>query len=137
DSVASALHVVRQQDGAIRGIIHGAGFEASARFERKKPEAVLKTIATKVDGAQWLWELTGDDPLAAFVAFGSTSGRFGGVGQTDNSMTIDLICRMCSVYKSQRPDCRVIAVHWPPWSEIGMAAQQESKFALEAAGVAF
>ena len=137
DAVAAVLQNIRRDCGPIRGIIHGAGVENAARFDRKKPESVEATVTSKVDGAQWLWELTADDPLTTFVAFGSTSGRFGGMGQTDYSMSSDLLCKMCSNYAALRPDCRVIAVHWPPWAEIGMAARPESKFALEASGLSF
>ena len=137
DAVAGMLQNIRRQHGPIRGIVHGAGVEAAARFDRKKPDSVLPTIAAKVDGARWLWDLTAEDNLGYFVGFGSTSGRFGGLGQTDYSMSSDLLCRMCSQFGAERPDCHVFGIHWSPWDEIGMAARPESRFALEAAGLKF
>ncbi len=137
ESVAQVLDVVRSLHGPIRGVIHGAGLEAAARFERKPVESVIATVETKVTGAVWLWELTAQDPLKFFVAFGSTSGRFGGVGQTDYSMASDLLCRLCSQLGSQGRDCRVVGIHWPPWDEVGMAVRPESQFALRASGLTF
>ena len=137
ESVRAMLDAVRQQDGPITGVIHGAGIEAAARFDRKQPESVRRTVTSKVDGARWLWELTAEDDLRWFVGFGSTSGRFGGIGQTDYSMASDLLCRMAWQFSAERPDCRVFGIHWPPWGEVGMAARPESRFALESAGLKF
>ena len=137
ESVAQVLVAVRTKHGPIRGVIHGAGLEAAARFQRKQAESVIATIETKVAGAVWLWELTAQDPVRDFVAFGSTSGRFGGTGQTDYSMASDLLCRLCSQFAAQRRDCRVVGIHWPPWDEVGMAARPESQFALRASGLTF
>src|SRR5262245_22746307 len=81
--LAKVLDVIRATDGPIHGVIHGAGFERAASFEKKNAELVDRTIGAKVDGAAALMELTQRDPLKYFAAFGSVSGRFGGVGQTD------------------------------------------------------
>ena len=137
DSVGNMLQAVRDLHGPITGIIHGAGIEAAARFDRKKADSVRLTVTSKVDGARWLWDHTANDNLSYFVGFGSTSGRFGGLGQTDYSMASDLLCRMGWQFGTERPDCRVFGIHWPPWGEVGMAARPESRFALESAGLKF
>jgi acyl transferase domain-containing protein/NAD(P)-dependent dehydrogenase (short-subunit alcohol dehydrogenase family)/acyl carrier protein len=137
DAVEAMLREIRSEQLPITGIVHGAGIEAAARFERKNAASVEATVASKVDGAIWLWELTAEDPLQYFIGFGSTSGRFGGLGQTDYSMSSDLLCRLGSLFATERPRCRVVGIHWPPWDEIGMAARPESRFALEASGLTF
>lgn len=137
DSVGNMLQAVRDLHGPITGIIHGAGIEAAARFDRKKTDLVRLTVTSKVDGARWLWDHTVNDNLSYFVGFGSTSGRFGGLGQTDYSMASDLLCRMGWQFGTERPDCRVFGIHWPAWGEVGMAARPESRFALESAGLKF
>ena len=136
-SVGSMLQAVRDLHGPITGVIHGAGIEAAARFDRKKADSVRLTVTSKVDGARWLWEHTAGDNLKYYVGFGSTSGRFGGLGQTDYSMSSDLLCRMGWQFGTERPDCRVFGIHWPAWGEVGMAARPESRFALESAGLKF
>ncbi len=137
ESVGNMLQAVRQLHGPITGIIHGAGIEAAARFDRKQADSVRLTVTSKVDGARWLWDQTAEDNLGYYVGFGSTSGRFGGVGQTDYSMSSDLLCRMGWQFGAERPNCRVFGIHWPPWGEVGMAARPESRFALESAGLKF
>ncbi len=136
-ALARVLDHIRQADGPIHGVIHGAGVEAAARFERKKLEAVTATIAAKVDGAAALMALTREDPLAHFVAFGSVSGRFGGLGQTDYALASDMLCKLICRFRAERPGCAAVAIHWPAWDEVGMAMRPESKVALTVGGQRF
>jgi NAD(P)-dependent dehydrogenase (short-subunit alcohol dehydrogenase family) len=128
--LSRVLTRIREADGPIQGIIHGAGVEAAARFDRKDPESVMTTIASKVDGAMALMDLTHEDPLAYFVGFGSISGRFGGVGQTDYALASDMLCKLVQRFRAERPQCASVAIHWPAWDEAGMAVRPETKLAL-------
>ncbi|MBM82804.1 MAG: hypothetical protein CMJ78_19765, partial [Planctomycetaceae bacterium] len=136
-SLASVLNAIRSQHGEIHGVIHGAGVEAACKFVRKKEDHVRSTLSVKIDGAAHLIELTRNDPLEFFVGFGSTSGRFGGLGQTDYSMAQDMLVKMCQKLRHERPGCRCFGVHWPAWGDVGMAVRPESKIALEASGMQF
>ncbi|MBI1346825.1 KR domain-containing protein, partial [bacterium] len=137
DSLAKTLDAIRQQDGGIHGVIHGAGLEAACRFDKKKRDLVRATIGVKVDAAVSLIELLANDPLEYFVGFGSTSGRFGGMGQCDYSMASDMLCKLCADLRTQRPEVAAIGLHWPPWADVGMAARPESKIALQSSGLTF
>lgn len=136
-ALAAVLEQVRQTDGPISGILHGAGIEAASRFERKQRENVEATIAAKIDGAVALLDLTRQDPLRWFIGFGSTSGRFGGLGQTDYSLASDMLCKLCDWVRVSRPDVAAMGIHWPPWSEVGMAVRPESKLALSSSNLGF
>ncbi len=136
-SLTETLDRIRKADGGIHGIIHGAGVEAACKFEKKKRENVLATLGVKVDAAMMLLELTKFDQLGWFIGFGSTSGRFGGLGQTDYSMASDLLCKICDCVRANRPDVAAVGFHWPPWSDVGMASRPESKIALQSSGLAF
>jgi NAD(P)-dependent dehydrogenase (short-subunit alcohol dehydrogenase family) len=137
ESLRRTLDTIRSEDGPIQGIVHGAGVEAACRFARKRPEMVHMTLASKCDGAANLIALTRQDPLRYFVGFGSTSGRFGGLGQTDYSLASDLLAKMVGRLADERPDCKAVCFHWPAWDDIGMAARPESRVALERAGLSF
>lgn len=123
------LQFIRKRHGGIVGVIHGAGFEQAARFSRKKPELVQRTLGPKVDGAVALMQLTQQDPLQCFIAFGSISGRFGSVGQSDYSMANECLAKWMRWYRNQRPDVIATSVSWHSWDAIGMAVRPESKFA--------
>ena len=126
-----------RKSGPIRGIVHGAGFEAAARFEKKKMPLVERTIDAKAGGAAALIAATAADPIGWFVAFGSTSGRLGGLGQTDYSLANDLLAKQVAALRQQRPKIHAATFHWHAWDEIGMAARPESRFALTKLGLKF
>lgn len=123
--LGATLAAIRQS-GPIRGVVHGAGFEAALRFEKKKRDSVERTLAVKCDGAAALMEQTAGDPLEFFLAFGSVSGRFGGIGQADYATANDLLAKLVDWYRTQRPEVRATTFHWHAWDEVGMAVRPES-----------
>jgi malonyl CoA-acyl carrier protein transacylase/NAD(P)-dependent dehydrogenase (short-subunit alcohol dehydrogenase family)/predicted choloylglycine hydrolase len=137
DALARVLDEVRRIDGSIHGVLHGAGVEEGSRFTRKRPDRVASTLNVKVGGALHLIRLLENDPLEHFVAFGSISGRFGNVGQSDYSMASDWLAKVVGRLRTQRPGVAATTFHWPAWDEVGMAARPESRVVLEAAGSRF
>ncbi len=135
--LGTTLNAIRASSGPIHGIIHGAGLEAACKFEKKKRDLVEATLKVKMDAGLALLELTQLDPLEWFVGFGSTSGRFGGMGQADYSMAQDMLCKMCDWVRVRRPEVSAVGMHWPPWADVGMAARPESKIALQSSNLAF
>ncbi len=125
-ALAGVLDTIRQADGPIDGILHGAGVERPCRFEKKTREDVLATMGAKVQGGHHLLTLTRNDPLRHFLGFGSVAGRLGSNGQTDYGMASDMLCKLASWAHTQRPDCHAIGFHWHPWGEVGMAAKPET-----------
>lgn len=125
-ALAEVLQKIRAADGPIQGVIHGAGVESACGFAKKKREMVLRTIGAKLDAAS-LMELTSQDPIRWFVAFGSTSGRFGGVGQSDYCLANEMLSKLVGWYRQQRPGCHATTMQWHAWDEVGMAARPETK----------
>ncbi len=132
--LARTLDEIRQVDGPIAGILHGAGLERSCRFDKKQRDVVLQTIDIKVGGAANLMALTRRDPVRHFVGFGSISGRLGGFGQTDYSLANEMLAKLTGAYRRQRPWIKAVTFHWHAWGEIGMAARPELKEILEGSG---
>jgi NAD(P)-dependent dehydrogenase (short-subunit alcohol dehydrogenase family) len=133
-ALAETLARIRQQDGPIAGILHGAGVERSGRFEKKTREIAMQTISVKVDGAANLMALTHRDPVRHFIGFGSISGRLGGFGQADYSLANEMLAKLVGAYRRQRPWIQAVTFHWHAWDEIGMAARPETKEVLQSAG---
>lgn len=136
-ALAATLEAIRAADGPVNGILHGAGVEYACKFERKTEDRVWQTLRVKVGAAAALLELTRDDPLRHVVGFGSISGRWGGVGQTDYCAANDMLAKLLAQQQGRRPECRHICFHWPAWDEVGMAARPESRLMLEQAGLRF
>ncbi len=65
-ALSQTLDGIRQADGPITGILHGAGLERSCRFDKKQRDVVLKTIDIKVGGAANLMALDAARSDSAF-----------------------------------------------------------------------
>ena len=126
-ALANVLDQVRAASGPIEGVLHGAGFESACSFTKKQAEKVSRTVAAKLDGAAALMELTANDPLRYFFGFGSTSGRLGGVGQTDYCLANEMLAKLVDRYAAARPEVKAATFHWHAWDEIGMAARPETR----------
>ncbi len=136
-SLARIVEEIRQQQGPIRGILHGAGVGQDSRFERKLPDKVRQCFGAKLTGAFALLEAVDLSELKHFIAFGSISGRFGANGHTDYSAANDGLMKICDWLRESAPSVRTIGVHWHAWGDIGMATKPETKLALESVGMQF
>lgn len=135
DRLADVLDTIRQNDGPIYGVIHGAGIELASSFQKKRPEMVSKVLSSKVDGAFHLLDLTRPDKLRFFIGFGSTSGRYGGYIQTDYSAANEMLAKLVNAYRQRNPDCAAFTVHWTAWDDVGMGNRSRSRFILDAMNV--
>jgi len=131
ESLQQVIHQIREKDGPIRGVIHGAGIGQDARFERKRPDKVDQCLKAKIDGCIQLMHATHSDPLDSFVAFGSISGRFGANGHTDYSFANEMLAKLMGRYRRERPEVAGVTFHWHAWDDIGMAIKPETRLALE------
>ena len=132
ENVQRTIRAIVADGGPIVGVIHGAGFESSSKFEKKKRENIARTIEVKVCGSANLLRCLDRHSLRYFVGFGSTSGRFGGVGQSDYSAANEMLAKLLEWYRSLNPDCRTACMQWTAWDDVGMAVRPESKSALTA-----
>jgi acyl transferase domain-containing protein len=135
-AVRSVVARVTREVGPIRGIVHGAGYEAACRFEKKSLEGLEATLAPKCAGLEHLLAAVDPAALEAVVAFGSTSGRLGGHGQADYSLANDMLAKIVGRARRAR-GLRATTFHWHAWDEVGMASRPESRFVLEQFGLRF
>jgi hypothetical protein len=135
ESLSAVLDKIRQKAGSINGIIHGAGIGKDDSFQKKDPSMVEQCLSAKLDGAINLISLTMKDPLQAFIAFGSISGRFGANGHTDYSLANDMLAKLMGWHRQMRPKIPSTVFHWHAWDDIGMATKPETRLALEMIGM--
>ena len=67
--------------------------------------------------------------------FSSVAGRFGNQGQTDYAAANDLLCKISSSLRRERPEMRALALDWTAWGGIGMATRGSIPKIMEMAGV--
>jgi acyl transferase domain-containing protein len=132
-AVRSLVQRVTRELGAVRGVLHGAGFESACRFEKKTLEGLVATIGPKCVGVEHLLATLDPGALEAVVGFGSTSGRLGGHGQADYSLANDMLAKILG--DRRRRGLRATVFHWHAWDEVGMASRPESRFVLKQFGL--
>lgn len=128
---------VAAEVGPIRGLIHGAGYESACRFEKKTRVGLDATLGPKCLGFTHLMRAIASQPVEMAIAFGSTSGRFGGHGQADYSLANEMLAKQVVEARRTRPSLKAAVIHWHAWDEVGMAARPESRFVLERFGLRF
>jgi acyl transferase domain-containing protein len=135
-AVRALVQDVVREVGPVGGIVHGAGFEAACRFEKKTIDGLEATLGPKCVGLEHLVAAVDPATLEAVIGFGSTSGRLGGHGQADYSLANDMLAKMLGQLR-QRRGLRTTVFHWHAWDEVGMASRPESRFVLEQFGLTF
>jgi hypothetical protein len=136
-AVRAAVGKIAADLGPVRGIVHGAGFEAACRFEKKTLDGLEATLGPKCAGLEHLLAAVDPATLEAVIGFGSTSGRLGGHGQADYSLANDMLAKIVGGLRQRRPHLRGTVFHWHAWDEVGMASRPESRFVLEQFGLKF
>ena len=129
------IRQVRERSGRIDVLLHAAGIERSHFLPDKDPREFDLVFDVKSDGWFNLLRSIGDMPLGATVAFSSIAGRFGNAGQADYSSANDLLCKITSSFRNNRPATRGIVVDWTAWGGIGMATRGSIPKMMELAGI--
>jgi acyl transferase domain-containing protein/NAD(P)-dependent dehydrogenase (short-subunit alcohol dehydrogenase family)/acyl carrier protein len=135
DAVESVVAQLKDRHDRLDVLIHAAGLEISHVLPNKEPIEFDRVFDVKAKGWFHLLRALGDLPLGATVAFSSIAGRFGNAGQTDYASANDLLCKLCSALRSERPETRGIAIDWTAWGEIGMATRGSIPKMMELAGI--
>jgi phosphopantetheinyl transferase len=119
-------------------VIHGAGIDQSKALKSKTMEDMQRVIHPKAKGLASLLEALGSANIQVgkIIGFGSVSGRFGNRGQVDYSAANDGLAHYLR-FIDRTSEMRAKIIHWPPWSDIGMASGGSVKAFLEEAGIDF
>ena len=136
-AVGQLVGRVEREVGPIRGIVHGAGWESACKFEKKTAAGLEATVGPKCIGLELVVAAVDPRHLESVVAFGSTSGRLGGLGQADYSLANDMLAKIVGQLRHGRRGLRATVFHWHAWDEVGMASRPESRFVLEQFGMKF
>ncbi|HRC39708.1 MAG TPA: SDR family NAD(P)-dependent oxidoreductase, partial [Rubrivivax sp.] len=135
EAVARAIDAVRRISGRIDLLLHAAGLEISRNLPEKEPREFDLVFDVKSDGWYNLMRAARGLPVAASVVFSSVAGRFGNQGQTDYAAANDLLCKISSSLRRERPEMRALALDWTAWGGIGMATRGSIPKIMEMAGV--
>ncbi|HRB98839.1 MAG TPA: SDR family oxidoreductase, partial [Dermatophilaceae bacterium] len=135
EAVAAVMEQVRERSGRIDVLLHAAGLEISRNLPEKEPREYDLVFDVKSNGWFNVWRAASSMDVGATVAFSSVAGRFGNQGQTDYSAANDLLCKIASSTRRNRPQMRALALDWTAWGGIGMATRGSIPKIMEMAGV--
>lgn len=106
----------------LRGIIHAAGQFELALLAELSTARCTALMANKVQGLQWLDELTADDPLDLFVAFSSIASVWGSAGNFHYAAANQVVDAI--IQRRRQQGKPALAVNWGPWADSGMLTAQ-------------
>ncbi len=134
-AVRETLAGLVRRYGPIRGIVHGAGILADARLADKTPAQMDSVLAAKLDGLIHVLSTADLGRLGFLSLFGSSTGRFGRLGQSDYAIANESLATIARWFASVHPSCSVRVVDWGPWEGGMVHGGLKAIFAAEGVGL--
>lgn len=122
DGIAPAI----AKFGPITGVIHGAGNLADKLIEKKTEQDFERVYGPKIKGLENLLNAVPASQLQYLVLFSSVAGFYGNAGQSDYTLSNEILNKSSWLIKQQHPSCHVVAINWGPWDS-GMVTPQLKK----------
>ena len=120
-ALSDTLVTIRKNLGPITAIVHAAGLADGGFLAVRNMDAFESIMVAKIDGARHLDALTLNDPIQAFVMFGSLTAIIGVPGQSAYSAANAFLDGFARYRRSQgRP---ALTIDWCALDEQGMAAR--------------
>ncbi|BAY78558.1 beta-ketoacyl synthase [Nostoc linckia NIES-25] len=123
--VAEVVEKIHSELPPLKGIIHGAGVLDDGVLQQQSLERFGQVMAPKVAGAWNLHTFTQHLPLDFFVCFSSMSSLIGSTGQ-GNYAAANAFMDAFAHYR-QTLGLPGLSINWGPWSQVGMAANLDSR----------
>jgi acyl carrier protein len=125
----AAVDGIRQQFGALHGVIHASGLQSSRSLLERTVEEFQEILAPKIQGTLVLDEVLRDVPLDFVCYFSSASAVIGDFGSCDYAVANRFQiahARVCNE-RATGPAARTVCViNWPLWREGGMGMPDEA-----------
>ncbi|MCX7748507.1 MAG: SDR family NAD(P)-dependent oxidoreductase [Clostridia bacterium] len=126
EQMKRVLLKTRERFGQITGVIHAAGIADNRLISEKSAEAAEKVLAPKVRGTLVMDELFKDSEMEYLVLFSSSSAVLGNAGFVDYCAANTFLDAYAH-YRSYMPGTHTVAINWDEWSEVGMAAENNTR----------
>ena len=114
ESVAKTLTAL-SQSGEITGLIHGAGVLADKHIQDKTLDELNLVYGTKVGGLDAVMNALDCSKLKLVAMFSSAAGFYGNTGQSDYSMSNEILNKAALQFSARHPEAKVMSFNWGPW----------------------
>ncbi|MDO6610187.1 phosphopantetheine-binding protein [Shewanella sp. 1_MG-2023] len=114
----------------ITGIIHGAGVLADKHIQDKTLAELGRVYGTKVSGFAGIINAIDASQLKLVAMFSSAAGFYGNTGQSDYSMSNEILNKTALQLAANYPQAKVMSFNWGPWDG-GMVSSALKKMFVE------
>ncbi|PMG31125.1 beta-ketoacyl synthase [Shewanella sp. 10N.286.52.C2] len=115
---------------SITGIIHGAGVLADKHIQDKTLAELGRVYGTKVTGFAGIINAIDASKLKLVAMFSSAAGFYGNTGQSDYSMSNEILNKTALQLANNYPQAKVMSFNWGPWDG-GMVSSALKKMFVE------
>jgi polyketide synthase PksN len=127
-SVLELIRNIKEDMGALNGIIHSAGVIKDNFIIKKNQDEFLEVLAPKVIGLKNLDYAVSDMKLDFFILFSSIAASFGNAGQADYS-TANAFLDAYADYRnglvaSKQRFGKTLSINWTMWKDGGMKVDE-------------
>lgn len=124
DQMKSAKHLANKAFGNVDGIIHAAGVAGGSLIQRTTVQIARSVLAPKIEGAEILTDLFGQD--ADFLFFlSSINAVLGGIGQVAYCSANAFLDAFAQAKNIEAGQNRFLSISWDTWQEVGMAVDTD------------
>lgn len=134
-ALAETLATIRQECGAVHGLIHGAGIIDDCLIEKKTVAEFKNVYYTKAVSVFNLALGLRNDPLQFVFLFSSLASYTGTPGQTDYVAANEVI-NAAAKYWNARVPYPVRSLLWSVWTESGLVASSATQRQMARLGLA-
>ncbi|ROR18786.1 polyketide-type polyunsaturated fatty acid synthase PfaA [Vibrio crassostreae] len=99
----------------ITGLIHGAGVLADKHIQDKTLDELNMVYGTKVGGLEAVLGGLDSGKLKLIAMFSSAAGFYGNTGQSDYSMSNEILNKAALQLSARNPQAKVMSFNWGPW----------------------
>ncbi|MEZ8064260.1 MULTISPECIES: type I polyketide synthase [Vibrio] len=100
---------------SITGLIHGAGVLADKHIQDKTLDELNMVYGTKVGGLEAVLGDLDSSKLKLIAMFSSAAGFYGNTGQSDYSMSNEILNKAALQLSARNPQAKVMSFNWGPW----------------------
>jgi acyl transferase domain-containing protein len=120
DQLRAAVAACRERFGALHGVVHAAGIQASGMLQRQTVEQGHAVLGPKLLAMSALAELVSPATPAELrpellVLYSSAITSFGGIGEGDYCAANTVLDSYGAALAASAPSTRVLTVAWGPW----------------------
>lgn len=127
--VENTVAKIKTKYGNINGIIHAAGITRDSLIQAKTEEEVRSVFAPKIEGLNYLDEVSKNEPLDFMMLFSSIVSELGNIGQSDYTAANAYLNNYALFREEERlhgnRHGKTYSIGWGFWQDGGMRLQNE------------